>query len=246
VSQTFGLIGKSLAHSFSPDYFSEKFQRERLSGYQYQKFEIPSVADLADFLRNTENIRGLNVTIPYKESVIPYLDKLSPEAESIGAVNVISFENGEKIGHNTDAEGFAMTLKDIKFKGRKAFVLGTGGASKAVSFALQALGFEVEKVSRNPISSSEIDYHNFNNRIIEADIIVNTTPLGTFPKVEECPPIDFSRLHHKQILYDLIYNPAETVFLRQGKAAGCTIINGKQMLINQAELSWKIWQKTTL
>ncbi len=242
----FGLIGKSLVHSFSPRYFSEKFVREGIANATYSTFELETIEDFSSLLNEHTGLRGLNVTIPYKESIIGYLDEIDEQAKEIGAVNVIHFKEGRTKGYNTDAPGFIKPLEKHLDAIKIAVILGTGGASKAVKFALQKQNVQCILVSRNPKNKDEIDYNQVNQWVHRADLIVNTTPLGTFPLVDEYPPIDYSKIHFPQILYDLVYNPAETVFLQRGKQVGCTIINGLPMLTEQAEQSWNIWQKTTL
>ncbi|TVQ75915.1 MAG: shikimate dehydrogenase [Flavobacteriales bacterium] len=242
----FGLIGKSLVHSFSPRYFSEKFVRERIENAKYSTFELEKIEDFSSLLKEHTELRGLNVTIPYKESIIEHLDEIDEQAKEIGAVNVIHFKEGRTKGYNTDAPGFIKPLEKHLDAVKIAVILGTGGASKAVKFALQKQNVQCILVSRNPKNEDEIDYNQVNQLLHRADLIVNTTPIGTFPRVDEYPSIDYSKIHFPQILYDLVYNPAETVFLQRGKQMGCTIINGLPMLTEQAELSWTIWQKTTL
>ncbi len=235
----FGLIGKKLTHSFSKNYFEAKFYEQNLSGHSYHNFEIDEISQVA-FILN-KNLIGLNVTIPYKESVITYLDKLDISAQKVGAVNVIQFKNGQKIGFNTDYLAFKNSL--LKWIPQvwphKALILGSGGASKAIQVALQEAKIPFEIVSRQ--NNIGISYEQANNQIDQNNLIVNTTPLGTFPNIEDAPPINYEGLTTQHYLYDLIYNPSETTFLKFGKKRGAQIKNGLEMLHLQAEFSWNIW-----
>ena len=235
--RTFGLIGKSLSHSFSESYFTNKFQKEGITNAEYKKFELSNISELPDLIKNNQ-LSGINVTIPYKESIIPFLDELTPQAKTIGAVNTIQFKGDKLIGHNTDTIGFLQSISPI-LKGRnKALILGNGGAAKAVENALKSLNIERKTVSRNSL----FNYLDINSKIIGYyDIIINTTPLGTYPKTTEFPQIPYNYLNKKHLLFDLIYNPKETEFLRFGKAKNCSIKNGLEMLEIQAESSWNIW-----
>ena len=234
--RTFGLLGKSLEHSFSASYFNEKFYEEDVDA-EYLSFELDKIQDFKNLI-NEKQLSGLNITIPYKECIIPFLDKLSNEAKIIGAVNTIQFINGKTIGHNTDYIGFSNSIKPL-LKGRKsALILGNGGAAKAVKYALYLLNIDFKTVNRNSsfnysdISTQTTDYYN---------IIVNATPLGTHPYTIEFPKIPYENLNSTHLLFDLIYNPSETKFLKYGKAKGATIKNGLEMLQIQAEESWNIW-----
>ena len=235
--RTFGLIGKSLSHSFSESYFTNKFQKEGITNAEYKKFELSNISELPDLIKNNQ-LSGINVTIPYKESIIPFLDELTPQAKTIGAVNTIQFKGDKLIGHNTDTIGFLQSISPI-LKGRnKALILGNGGAAKAVENALKSLNIERKTVSRNSL----FNYLDINSKIIGYyDIIINTTPLGTYPNTTEFPQIPYNYLNKKHLLFDLIYNPKETEFLRFGKAKNCSIKNGLEMLEIQAESSWNIW-----
>ncbi|MFQ3332141.1 MAG: shikimate dehydrogenase [Flavobacteriales bacterium] len=235
--RTFGLIGKSLSHSFSESYFINKFQKEGITNAEYKKFELSNISEFPDLIKNNQ-LSGINVTIPYKESIIPFLDELTPQAKTIGAVNTIQFKGDKLIGHNTDTIGFLQSISPI-LKGRdKALILGNGGAAKAVKNALKTLNIEHKTVSRNSL----FNYLDINSKIIGYYvIIINTTPLGTYPNTTEFPQIPYNYLNKKHLLFDLIYNPKETEFLRFGKAKNCSIKNGLEMLEIQAESSWNIW-----
>jgi shikimate dehydrogenase len=240
----FGLIGFPLSHSFSKKYFSEKFQKENIVECDYELFELSTLGDFKAWMNAVPNLRGLNVTIPYKQDVMPFLDRLDPKAKEIGAVNVIRKEsNGEYVGYNSDYFGFKTSVSNFLSGAlpKKALVLGTGGASKAVIVALRDLGIECQYVSRiagaNSIAYADITSDLFR----EHKLIVNTTPLGMHPKVEECPAIPYELLDSTFYLYDLVYNPAETLFMKKGLEKGAKVINGLDMLISQAEKAWEIW-----
>lgn len=238
----FGLIGKDISYSFSKSFFTEKFEKEGLL-YSYHNFDIPTVESFPTILSQNNDLKGLNVTIPYKEKVIPFLDSLDETAEKIGAVNVIKIlEDKKLIGYNSDYFGFQTALaKFLPLKKKSALILGTGGASKAVAFALDNLGFEYKYVSRsndlNFLNYSELDQALINNN----QLIINCTPLGTFPNIKACPPIPYQFLTKDHLLFDLIYNPSETQFLKRGKLWGAKTSNGLSMLEFQAEKAWEIW-----
>lgn len=241
----FGLIGKNISYSFSKNYFTEKFTRENLP-HIYRNFDIQHVEEINAIITNHSKLKGLNVTIPYKEAVIPHLDKRSKTATKIGAVNTIKIlKNGNLKGYNTDYYGFKKSLIAVlKPQHNKALILGTGGASKAVAYALQLLEIPYSFVSRNYSEKVNFIYPNLTQQIIEQHtIIVNCTPLGTHPNITQCPDIPYEFISEKHLLYDLIYNPAETLFLSKGKDQGAQIINGLAMLQFQAEKAWKIWNK---
>lgn len=244
----FGLIGYPLSHSFSKGYFTSKFEKENIADCQYENFPIESIELLPSILENNPEINGLNVTIPYKEKVIPYLNEISPEAQEIGAVNTISItREGTKTylkGYNTDVYGFMESLKPLlKPHHQSALVLGTGGASKAVKFALKKLNIGYTSVSRNK-SESGLTYEDLTKEIISHNaIIINTTPLGTFPQTEEFPPLPYQYLTPGHLLYDLVYNPAITAFLNHGISHSSQTKNGLEMLHLQAEKAWEIWNK---
>ena len=235
--RTFGLIGKTLSHSFSEVYFNEKFLKEDISDAEYKNFELNNISEFTDLISKMK-LSGLNVTIPYKESVIPFLDELTPQAKAIGAVNTIEFNGNKSIGHNTDTIGFSQSIFPILNGRKKALILGNGGASKAIQNALKTLKIEYKIVSRN----SSFDYSDISIQIIGYyDIIINTTPLGTFPNIADYPKINYKKLNESYLLFDLIYNPIESQFLRFGKKRNCSIKNGLEMLEIQAESSWNIW-----
>ena len=241
----FGLLGRNISYSFSKGHFTKKFENEKYQGYTYENFDIQEIGAFPDIIKNTENLSGMNVTIPYKEEVIPFLDKLSKKATKIGAVNTIKFtKKGKLKGYNTDYFGFLKSLKPLlQPHHKKALILGTGGASKGVAFALEELGIEYTFVSRKA-SEKAIDYSQLNSDIFqEYQIIINSTPIGTSPNIEACPEIPYEFFTDKHIAYDLIYNPAETQFLKNAKGRGAQIKNGLDMLIFQAEKAWEIWNK---
>ncbi len=236
----FFLLGKSLEHSFSKSFFNQKFQDENLP-FVYENVEI---ADINQFPRiDLSNTDGFNVTIPYKEQIIPFLDALSSEAQAIGAVNTVKIHNGKLTGYNTDAYGFRNSLKPfLKNIHERALILGTGGASKAVAYVFEQLGIDVLFVSRKPEKDNEIPYNEVNEYVMRFHkIIVNTTPLGMFPRVHQKPELPYQFFTPQHIAYDLIYNPPETGFLQLARKYGATTINGSQMLRLQAEKAWEIW-----
>ena len=230
--KVFGLIGYPLGHSFSAGYFAKKFESDNIRNCIYNNYSIPKIEDLPILIQDTVGLIGLNVTIPYKQQVIPYLTELSDDAKKIGAVNTIKIEwhNGIAVlkGFNTDVYGFLHTLEPhLQHHHKKALILGSGGASKAVEFVLDKLGIEYLLVSREPKSSSHISYKQLTERIIsEYQIIINTSPLGMYPNVDVFPDLPYDAITSKHILYDLVYNPLETKFLYKGKMQGATIING--------------------
>lgn len=241
----YGLVGKNISYSFSKDYFSKKFEDNDLTDYSYENFDIQDITEFPEILKSNPNLKGLNVTIPYKESIIPFLDKLSDKASKIGAVNTIKFtEKGKLKGYNTDYYGFQKSLQPLlQPHHKKALILGTGGASKAVAFALEQLGILYTFVSREATGNS-IDYNRINATTFDNyQIIINCTPLGTVPSITDCPDIPFDFFTAKHIAFDLIYNPAETLFLQKAKLHGAVTKNGHEMLIFQAEKAWKIWNK---
>ena len=238
----FGLLGKNINYSFSRGYFKDKFETNKLD-CSYNNFDLETIEDFK-FLKSTESqLSGLNVTIPYKQKVIPYLDAIDSEAQEIGAVNTIKIENGKLTGYNTDHYGFEHSLKPhLKPGHKRALILGTGGASKAIAYALNKLGISYEYVSRTQSSAVKYTYDSlFINGIEDYQIIINCTPLGTFPDVTKCPQIPYEQLTSNHLLFDLIYNPEETLFLKNGKKKNATILNGLEMLRLQAEKSWDLW-----
>jgi shikimate dehydrogenase len=248
MKRTFGLIGYPLTHSFSRKFFTEKFANEHLDA-EYLNFEIPSITDLPGLIVANPDLEGFNITIPYKEQIIPYLDEISDAAKEIKAVNTVKIvRNGTSYslhGFNTDIHGFQESIRPILQKQhKKALVLGTGGASKAIVKALKNLGIETQLVSRSPKSTSEISYTSLDKEILSRyDIIVNTSPIGTYPKVEEKPEIPYSYITSDHLLFDLVYNPEVTAFLMQGIDRGSTTKNGLEMLHLQALAAWDIWNK---
>lgn len=239
--QTYGLIGKKLDHSFSPDYFKKKFQRENLSDCSYELFPLVEIQDFLSLIKSRE-LAGLNVTIPYKQAIIPFLDDLSEEAQAIQAVNCIAFEGAKLKGYNTDVIGFEQSLKPLLNEQVRqgALVLGTGGASKAVAYVLQKLNIAYSFVSRNP-SSGELSYEQAEARLLDFPLIINTTPLGTYPNIDGCPLKTMQGIGQGHLIYDLVYNPTATALLRNASALGARTKNGMEMLEIQAEESWKIW-----
>lgn len=240
----FGLIGFPLSHSFSKKYFTKKFEKENIKDCSYELFEIETIDGLKNVLTNSDNLVGLNVTIPYKQAIIPFLDDISKEAKAIGAVNTVKIVDGKLIGYNSDVFGFSQSLKPFfKSYHERALILGTGGASKAVHFALNSLGVDCLFASRNPKENNEIGYDKINDYVMKHHLlIINTTPLGTHPNVATKPELPYQFITDKHLLYDLVYNPEQTEFLKLGKEQGATTINGLQMLILQAEKSWDIWK----
>jgi shikimate dehydrogenase len=242
----FGLIGFPLSHSFSKRYFSDKFQRERITNAYYELFPIAKIEQLPGLLSRYPNLKGLNVTIPYKQAVIPYLSRLDEGAAAIGAVNTIYItEEQALIGYNTDLYGFENSLYAWLLNERKgtaglqALILGTGGAAKAVAYALKRLEIPHQLVSRKP-GADQIGYGDL--PLAEAHLIINTTPLGMSPHTEHCPQLEYAQLGPQHYLYDLVYNPEQTLFMKKGAAQGAKVKNGMEMLIGQAEKAWQIWQ----
>ena len=246
ITQLYGLIGHPLGHSFSAKYFAEKFDRENLDA-EYRNFDIPDAAQVIALCRENPLLKGLNVTIPHKQSVIPYLDELQHDAQQIGAVNVIKISrSGGTIhlkGYNTDYIGFSRSLQPYADTLPAALVLGTGGAAKAICYALRALHIDIQLVSRHKTAQT-LTYDELTPSIVQAHpLIVNTTPLGMFPHVDTCPDIPYEFLGSGHLLYDLTYNPSQTLFLKKGIAAGAKAMNGLEMLHRQAEAAWEIWQE---
>ena len=241
----YGLIGYPLGHSFSQSYFNEKFQNENIDAL-YENFEIPSIENFPEIIETNPNLRGLNVTIPYKEKVISYLDVISPEAREIGAVNVIKVERKGKstylTGYNSDVIGFTRSIEPLIEKYHKrALILGTGGASKAVNYGVKSHGSEAVLVSRQS-KHDTICYEDITPKVIkEYNVIVNCTPLGMFPHTDECPNLPYEAMNTQTLLYDLIYNPDTTMFMQKGAEHGATVKNGLEMLLLQAFASWEFW-----
>ncbi len=241
----YGLIGRPLSHSFSKKYFTQKFEREHISDCSYELFEIENINLFPEILENNPNLKGLNITIPYKETILNYLTEINESAEAIGAVNTvkISFDKKTLKGYNTDYYGFKKSLKPfLDINHERALILGAGGAAKTVRYVLNELNIDCLLVSRNPKNENEIAYHDINEYVIKHhQLIINTTPVGMFPNTENSPSLNYKNLTPKHLLYDLIYNPSETGFLKKGKEQGCITLNGMEMLKLQAEKSWEIW-----
>ncbi|GAB3738641.1 shikimate dehydrogenase [Hymenobacter agri] len=241
----FGLIGRTLQHSFSQTYFTQKFYSQGLANdHRYDLFELTDIHELPELLRANPELAGLNVTVPYKEVVVPYLDELASSAARVGAVNVIEFcPDGRLRGHNTDVVGFRESLRHFfpATADSRALVLGAGGAAKAVVVALNDLGIAHWSVTRNPLGHG-LTYDELTPALLAAHpLIINATPLGTYPRVDECPRLPYAALGPQHYLYDLVYNPSETLFLAKGREAGAHTKNGFEMLERQAEAAWDIW-----
>jgi shikimate dehydrogenase len=243
----YGLIGQSLVHSFSRSYFNQKFNKLGLTNYQYDNYEFDDIQEIEKFLRSTD-CRGLNVTIPYKEAIITYVDELDEDASAIGAVNTLKkYPNGEIKGFNTDVIGFTESLNTSLTNDKKALILGSGGASKAIIYALKQMRVECITVSRSPSQPHQINYQEL--RLLDLqkiELIVNCSPIGSFPKTEEQVDFPYEKLNDGHFVYDLIYNPAKTHLLKKAEQKGCRTQNGQRMLELQAEASWKIWQDQTI
>jgi len=244
----YGLIGFPLKHSFSKDYFNNKFASEGIDA-EYVNFEISSIAELKTIIKNDPQLKGINVTIPYKEQVIPYLDQLNENARKIGAVNVIKIERKKKkiklSGFNSDIIGFKESIEPLlKPYHQRALVLGNGGAAKAVFYGLQQLGIEATYVSRQKTEEQMLVYSELTPEVMETHtIVVNCTPVGMWPNVDDCPAIPYQFLSDKHLLYDLLYNPDETLFMKKGKEQGAVVKNGLEMLLLQAFAGWNMWMQ---
>ena len=240
----FGLVGKNIDYSFSKGYFNEKFRQEQLTDHSYENFDLDSIELLSSIL-SLDNISGLNVTTPYKREVIRFLDLLSEPSKKMQAVNTIRIEkDGRTSGHNTDVYGFEKSIIELKSRlPEKALILGSGGASSAVAFVLDKLDIYYKYVSRNP-KNDQISYQDVNADLLKNHkLIINASPIGTFPKVNLSPELPYEEINKTHIFFDLIYNPTETLFLKEGKKRGAIISNGLKMLEYQAEKSWEIWNK---
>ncbi len=240
----YGLIGYPLGHSFSRAFFTEKFQREGIDA-EYRNFQIESADELLDIVGSTPNLRGLNCTIPHKQAIIPLLDELSREAREIGAVNVIKVSEGGRLkGFNSDIIGFMESIGPLlKPHHRRALVLGTGGASKAVCAGLERLGLSWRYVSRTPREGHFVYADVSRGLLCDYEVVVNCSPIGMFPRVDECPAIPYQHITDRHLLYDLVYNPEETKFLRLGRQRGAVVKGGLEMLHLQAEASWVFWNE---
>ena len=239
-NKIYGLIGKNISYSFSREYFSKKFETEKISS-KYFNFDLIDIDQIYK-LNKEFNLSGLNVTIPYKESIIPFLDETDSKARQIGAVNTIKFFNNKMIGYNTDYIGFKQSLQNLSNINipKNALILGTGGASKAVKFALSELGIEFKTVSRIK-NNADYTYQEIDKCIIDKKLIINCSPVGTFPNINDSPKIPYQYLTSENFLYDLVYNPDKTLFLKKGDEIGCFTKNGVEMLKIQAEKAWEIW-----
>ncbi|WGH76552.1 shikimate dehydrogenase [Tenacibaculum tangerinum] len=244
----YALVGKNISYSFSRGYFTEKFEKLNLNNHEYINFDIQSIQELSQKIKeNKKQLKGMNVTIPYKLEVFNFLDRIDKTALKVGAVNTIKItKKGRLKGYNTDVYGFQESLKPLLKKHHKrALILGTGGASKAVAYVFESLGIKYKYVSRNPEGKKQISYQDIDKELIESYfVIINCTPLGTYPNTAQYPSIPYKFLSEKHLLYDLIYNPSETTFLRKGKEQGSMVKNGLEMLELQAEKAWEIWNES--
>ena len=238
----YGLIGYPLTHSFSKNYFTEKFQKEGIDNCRYENFQLASIDDLPTVLVENPNLAGLNVTIPHKESVLKFLNESSDTVKEIGACNCIKITDGYLAGHNTDVVGFERSMSEkLSSHHKKALILGTGGSAKAVEYVLRRRGIDFKCVSRQP-SARNLSYDQLDTVLIQQyELIINTTPVGMYPKISEAPPIPYGGISQKHFLFDLTYNPEKTLFLKNGEERGAAIQNGYDMLRYQAEESWNIW-----
>lgn len=240
----YGLIGFPLSHSFSENYFANKFLREGITDCVYQNFPLQDIQDLYKLIENNPDLKGINVTIPYKERIIPFLTAGNEIVRATGACNCIRVNQTNLLGFNTDVIGFEKSLvTHLKPHHTKALILGEGGAAKAVAYVFEKLGIEYLYLVRKGRSENRrVLFEDVTESLLESHtVIVNSTPLGTYPKIHECPPIKYDVLSPKHYLYDLVYNPAKTLFLQKGEAKGAVVKNGYEMLVLQAEESWKIW-----
>ena len=239
--RAFGIIGYPLGHSFSPDYFSEKFKTENIQDASYEAFPLEEVSHFPLLIAQQVTLRGLNVTIPYKKSIIPYLNSLDPLAAKLNSVNTIKVQNGEMIGYNTDVEGFVESIKPlIHNKIKKALVRGNGGSAQSVKEGLRQIGIEFNIVSRNA-NTGDLAYDNLSKALLsEYLLIINTTPLGMYPNIKGFPDLPYDAIGSEHLCFDLVYNPSETEFMKRSKASGAMVANGAKMLRIQAEAAWKI------
>ena len=243
VLKHYGLIGKTLGHSFSAAFFKDYFEKKNIEA-KYSNFELNEIEEILPLF--AQNLSGLNVTFPYKESIIPFLDRLDESAAQIGAVNVIAFENGEKVGYNTDAYGFAQSIKPfLTFEHERALIFGTGGASKAVAHVFKQIGLDLFYISRNGNEANGVfRYEDINNHMLRScRVLVNCTPVGTFPDVNACFELPFEHLTPAHLFIDLVYNPSETELMKRAKKNGATVMNGLSMLQHQALKSYEIWTR---
>ena len=243
-NNVFALLGKDISYSFSRGYFSKKFKKLGLENYEYINLDLPKIEEFPVAIKEISGLKGINVTIPYKQDIFSFLDKVDKTARRIGAVNTIKFtKKGHLKGYNTDVFGFENSLKPLLKKHHKrALILGTGGASKAIAYVLKKNNIKYKFVSRFPKGKKDISYNDVSGKILKKhQIIINCTPIGTSPNIEKSPNIPYQFITKNHLLYDLIYNPTETAFLAKGKEKGATIKNGLEMLELQAEKSWEIW-----
>ena len=245
----YGLIGYPLSHSFSKRYFAFKFEREHIRDCTYENFELSSIDQVPSLVRNTPSLQGFNITIPYKEKIIPFLQAGNEVVQQTGACNCVKIVEQQLIGYNTDVEGFRQSLqKQLQPHHTRALVLGTGGAAKAVSYVLNKLGIPFYYVSRNKEQREEyLCYEDIDEQLLGThQLVINTTPTGMYPNIHTAPPIPYHALSANHFLFDLTYNPEKTLFLQQGESKGADIQNGYEMLVIQAEESWKIWTEAAL
>ncbi|MBE7169726.1 MAG: shikimate dehydrogenase [Williamsia sp.] len=242
--RVFGLIGFPLSHSFSKKYFGEKFLREQIPDCRYEAFELSSIDQVSDLIKNEPPLQGFNITIPYKQEIIPFLHKASKVVKQIGACNCVKIVDQQLIGYNTDVEGFKQSLqKKLLPVHKQALVLGTGGAAKAVAYVLEEAGISYQYVSRNKAQrTGYLHYDQVDDEVLRTHLlIINTTPTGMYPRIDEAPALNYEALTPQHFLFDLTYNPEKTLFLQKGESRGAAIQNGYDMLVIQAEESWKIW-----
>jgi shikimate dehydrogenase len=242
----YGLIGYPLGHSFSKKYFTEKFQKEGLRGYGYELFPIPSIKDLPNVITSNPSLQGLNVTIPYKEQVLEYVTEITPAVKAIGAANTIKFTGDKRIAYNTDVTGFEISFtKKLRSHHKKALILGTGGSSKAVQYVLKKLGIDFLLVTRSAQPANGlIHYSMVDERTLkDYQVIINCTPAGMYPNEDQYPQLPYQFITEEHYLFDLVYKPEKSIFLQKGEEKGAAIKNGYEMLVIQAEESWKIWNE---
>ena len=239
----YGLIGKSLSHSFSAKYFTTKFEQEGITDCSFDLFELEDIEQVKDLLKNNPDLKGFSVTIPYKEAILPYLDEMNEVVEDIGACNCVKVEDGKLIGYNTDIDGFMSSfLAVMEMHHDSSIVLGNGGAAKAVIHSLEQWSLDPLVVARNPKNENELPWNELTEEMVnQHKIIINTTPVGMFPNVDECPDIPYAGIDRFHLVYDLIYNPEKTLFLEKAEQQDATIKNGMEMLEQQAETAWIIW-----
>lgn len=243
MTKHYGLIGKTLAHSFSAAFFKDYFEKNNIEA-KYSNFELNAIEEIQTLFK--QNLSGLNVTFPYKESIIPFLDRLDESAAQIGAVNVVAFENGHTVGYNTDAYGFAQSIKPfLTFEHERALIFGTGGASKAIAHVFKQIGLAVFYISRNGNQENGVfSYEDINNHMLgSCKVLVNCTPIGTFPNVTDCIELPFEYLTPSHLVIDLVYNPAETELMKRAQKNGAAVMNGLSMLQHQALKSYEIWTR---